>query len=162
MRLCPLLLSPLLLASLTHCSWVTTFAVLNNSKVPITISYRLPQYPNAPTTCPDDRSFMRPRLRPEAQIEELVNRGGPVAEYQCEVSTRTVTLQLLPGQAVSLFQSGTYTGYYGESNRETQDTLEQSARLTLRSPTGEISYTGSTIARDFVKKSDPLYVLTYY
>ena len=151
---------------LCSCTTVATFAVLNESEKPIELIYTLPKISSSHrVTCPDDRLFRKPRVQAKGLIDELAYGRGtlnPVAEYKCDEASGEVTIQLAPGQAVSLFHLGGYSGHPTEENAKNYGYLEHSlATLRVRGQAGEMQFTGTQVTRDFEKTSNGLYVLVF-
>lgn len=140
------------------CSWITTFAIVNASRAPITISYTIGSQGTNIPACPDGYFLPFPRVVPVKEIDTLKGLAPEAqkADFTCEKLTRTVTLSLAPDQAVSLFSVGTYTGPDSE-----RDYLLVLMKLSIKGDSGELQYGGRQLVRDFEKKSVALWTLTY-
>jgi len=144
--------------SLNSCSWLTTFAVINASSAPITISYTLGLEATKVPPCPNESYVDFPRVVEAKDIDTLVRlqKDAPRAEFTCDKTTRTVMLSLAPEYAASLFRVSGYTGPDSE-----RDYLIDLSKLTIQGERGELQYAGRQLLRDFEKDSVALWILTY-
>lgn len=134
------------------CSWITTFVVANESEAPVQVDYQISNEGKNMPYCPDDKFILRPRVVPVAQVE-TIDESTTIIQYSCNSDRRMVRLTLGPGQAVSIFRSGTYTG----TSRGNENVMQ----LSVEGAKGSITYTGNQLTRGFVKKKETLYILTY-
>ena len=158
MKLCRWTLALIGTVLLSGCSWITTFAIVNASRAPITISYTIGTEATKVPACPDGVFLPFPRVVPVKELATLegLSKEAQKADFTCEKSTRTVTLSLAPEQAVSLFRVGTYTGPNSE-----RDYRLDLMKLNIKGESGELQYGGRQVLRDFEKSNDALWILTY-
>ena len=165
MRLARLTATGFSICLLSGCSWVTTFAVVNETDSTIDVSYTLaaPDGSKLPP-CPDDQFIEKPRVRLAAELDDPSTLGAslPPSQFQCDPATRTVSIRLMPRHAVLLFWELNHTGYRTEIEQEKHFHYPPPiVRLAIHSDHGGIEYSGSQLTRDFIKKRDSLYLLTY-
>ncbi len=138
------------------CSWITDFAVSNRSESPIRITY---SYSGTSSECPFER-WERPAItstapmgwwRPRAEWTELSHDAYHLDPEGCSVST-----SLQPGTAVRVAEGLNYTGH-----RSGRWGILADLRLTIASPSGEITLQGLELVRSFSKRSDVLYEYRY-
>jgi hypothetical protein len=145
----------LLTLALTACSYSTDFVVVNESNQPIEVRYKIKKFPVGPPTLEGtptkiDASQLGERDRRKWQ---KVNSD----EYQIDQENRTVTVNLMPHEALwvtSMFH------YFGDEdpNDVTNWPIEE---ISVKGADGEMMFTGDKSRQSFSYISRALYTLTY-
>ena len=149
-RALPLLL--LLVTSLTACSYSTYFVVINESDVPVEVSY----------TLKERRGMKDYGLTPaEKWIEEVDNFDIPWREmekhqYRYDEVAGTIVVALPPGKALSVERVSNYSTH----DRENDDSFDiESIRVT--GPHGSIQYSGREARTQFDERRRQVFAITY-
>jgi hypothetical protein len=156
----PLLIALTIAGTLAGCSWMTRFAVTNDSdsSVRLVISAEVP-------TQGDPRWRVCP-IASERPLETTMESLGrwrdvswqklPANKYRLDKTACQAEIDLRPGESVSITQALNYTGHRPENG-----VPGQIASLSIHGKDGEISRKGWEIVKHFQRLSDALYVYTY-
>ena len=139
---------------LAACSYTTNFVVVNATDRPLELRYKIKASARDPLQLAgellktaeenlraDDRQWQR--LSPE--------------EYAVDREARTVTLRVMPHEAVVVRRLTNYGGHDDTSDAEAFAVEE----INLGGAGGEVKLQGDEARRGFVRESDNLYTLTY-
>lgn len=149
-----------MMLSLSACSWVTRFAVTNDSADPVTVRYSAEIYLHSQTKMPT--CLIEQGELPKVTTDDLwrFNTGAwkPLSpeRYHFDRKECSVELVLNPGESVSVAYEGTYTG--ADAGRGNPGQLNL---LSIKGKQGETSFRGQEILRLFNKIDDTLYVYRY-
>ena len=142
------LLGSLLL--LGACSYATDFVIVNESDTAIMIRYEVKDFPGPfypPTT---------PGVVADSELSEDGQEWTPT-QFQLDEASRSVTAQLMPGQA---FRVATMNHYSGHD--DPTDTYKyQIRRIVLSGAHGELEFTDEQARTAFRRVARSLYILTY-
>lgn len=142
------LLGSLLL--LGACSYATDFVIVNESDTAIMIRYEVKDFPGPfypPTT---------PGVVAASELSEDGQEWTPT-QFQLDEASRSVTAQLMPGQA---FRVATMNHYSGHD--DPTDTYKyQVRRIVLSGANGELEFTDEQARTAFRRVARSLYILTY-
>ena len=142
------LLGSLLL--LGACSYATDFVIVNESDTAIMIRYEVKDFPGPfypPTT---------PGVVAASELSEDGQEWTPT-QFQLDEVSRSVTAQLMPGQA---FRVATMNHYSGHD--DPTDTYKyQVRRIVLSGANGELEFTDEQARTAFRRVARSLYILTY-
>lgn len=142
------LLGSLLL--LGACSYATDFVIVNESDTAIMIRYEVKDFPGPfypPTT---------PGVVAASELSEDGQEWTPT-QFQLDEASRSVTAQLMPGQA---FRVATMNHYSGHD--DPTDTYKyQIRRIVLSGAHGELEFTDEQARTAFRRVARSLYILTY-
>ena len=132
------------------CSYLTDFVIVNESDGPVTIRYEIKDFPGS-FYVPTD-----PKVVPASQLSEDGQRWQPV-QFAVDEASRSVTTQLLPGQALRIASMSHYSGH----NDPNDDHKYQIRAITVSGRRGELHFTGEQARTSFTKVALTLYTLTY-
>lgn len=139
---------------LTACSYTTNFIVLNATDQPVELRYKLKDSPrDVIQVAGDPRKTAGEKLRNSDKEWRLLVPG----EYTVDRESRTVTIRLMPHEAVLVRQVTNYGGHDDTSDAEAFAVEE----IRLNGASGEVTHQGDQARRSFVRESDNLYTLTY-
>jgi hypothetical protein len=147
-----LLLAPVLL--LSACSFTTNFVVLNESARPVTVKYRIKYSRSEPfQEAGEPAKIAEANLRDRDKQWQTLESG----EYQLEREERTVTIELMPHEALRVFHLSNYSGH-DEADNVNRFGIDE---ISLSGASGEVGFQGDQARRQFVEESSTLYVLSY-
>lgn len=132
------------------CSYTTDFVVVNESDGPITVRYEVKDFPGPfypPTT---------PGVVAASQLSEDGQQWGP-AQFVVDEASRSVTTQLMPGQALRIASMNHYSGH----DDPTDDHKYQIRRIVVSGTRGELNLSDEQARTGFTKVARTLYTLTY-
>ena len=142
------LLGSLLL--LGACSYATDFVIVNESDTAIMIRYEVKDFPGPfypPTT---------PGVVAASELSEDGQEWTPT-QFQLDEASRSVTAQLMPGQASRVATMNHYSGH-----DDPTDTYKyQIRRIVLSGAHGELEFTDEQARTAFRRVARSLYILTY-
>ena len=132
------------------CSYATDFVIVNESDTAITIRYEVKDFPGPfypPTT---------PGVVAASELSEDGQNWTPT-QFQLDEASRSVTAQLMPGQA---FRVATMNHYSGHD--DPTDTYKyQIRRIVVSGTRGELEFTDDQARTAFTRVARTLYTLTY-
>jgi hypothetical protein len=137
------------------CSYATEFYVVNLSEASIEISYKFRALP----TSPENLRFV-PTIKLASQLEATSRydlKEVATDRYKIDQVTRTVTVSVLPQEALQITSMRGYTGDAVVMNIN-GFLLE---KVSIAGSTGEVAFSGKQLFRFFSKQSKILYTLTY-
>lgn len=151
-----------LLPFLSGCSWLPWFVIANKTTAPILVEYTLAGEGRL-APCPGENGFvMKPRVTTEKMIGEQRVDQLPEAQYVCDSKNRKVSLHLNPEEAVYLFEVPRYHGFRKEEDFRQYTFMEYPVTsIAVESKMGRVEYKGTQVPRDFAKRNNSLYVLTF-
>ena len=137
------------------CSYITDFVVINASESPMEISYKVKEPPNGP---PKIDMIPATKLAPQLKSNEK-NKWQDIAadRYKIDQETRTVTVKLLPQEALFLTSLHHYTGP-DDPNDVNWFPIEE---LSISGSVGGLKSSGKQLLKAFSGQSRVLYTLTY-
>lgn len=132
------------------CSYATDFVIVNESDTAITIRYEVKDFPGPfypPTT---------PGVVAASELSEDGQNWTPT-QFQLDEASRSVTAQLMPGQA---FRVATMNHYSGHD--DPTDTYKyQIRRIVVSGAHGDLEFTDEQARTAFTRVARSLYTLTY-
>lgn len=132
------------------CSYAADFVIVNESDTTIMIRYELKDFPGPfypPTT---------PGVFAASRLSENGKEWTPT-QFQLDEASRSVTAQLMPGQA---FRVATINHYRGHD--DPTDTYKyQIRRIVVSGAHGNLEFTGEQARTAFTRVATSLYTLTY-
>jgi hypothetical protein len=132
------------------CSYATDFVIVNESDTAIIVRYEVKDFPGpfyAPTT-------------PGVLAASEVSGGGQQwtpTQFQLDEASRSVTTQLMPGQALLVARMNHYSGH----DDPTDDYKYQIRRIVVSGTRGEVEFSGDQARTAFTRIARSLYTLTY-
>lgn len=138
------------LCLLAACSYLTHFVIVNESNDPVIVRYEIKDFPGAfyvPTT---------PGVAAASELSEDGQQWNPV-EFAVDETSRSVTTQLMPGQALRIATLHHYTGH--DDPNDAKD--YQIRKITVYGPRGELNLSDEQARTGFTKVARTLYTLTY-
>jgi len=147
----PLLCSLLLL---TGCSYITDFAVINESDQPVEVRYKIKNYPGSfsPPVTPATIAASQLSTKGDRQWNKLAPD-----RFQLDQDNRAVVVRVMPHEALLVADMHNYGGH-----EATWDAKEfPIVQLTVKGSRGEITFTNDDARRSFSEVSRALYTLTY-
>jgi hypothetical protein len=142
--------------SLSACSSIDTFAILNNTEAPLKLEYTF-------KTRPSDNAWPRNHLAKIATVAS--NKAGEVdcpwelltaGEYSFDPVTRKVTLQVPPATAVRIAELSNYV----ETDAWAADEFPI-ASITIEGARGVIYYEGELARKQFQYRKRSLHAVEY-
>jgi hypothetical protein len=147
-----LILAPVVL--LSACSFTTNFVVVNESAQAVVVKYRIKDSRSEPFQVVGGPAKLdEANLRDREKQWQVLKDG----EYQLDRETRTVTVELLPHEALRVQQTSNYSSHDDEYSASKFEIEE----ITLSGASGELKIRGEQTRRYFVEETDTLYVLSY-
>jgi hypothetical protein len=139
---------------LTACSYTTNFVILNATDQPVELRYQLKDTPrDVIQVAGEPRKTAGEKLRNSDKEWRLLAPG----EYAVNREARTVTIRLMPHEAVLVRQLTNYGGHDDTSDAEAFAIEE----IRLDGASGVVTHQGDQARRSFIRESDNLYTLTY-
>lgn len=142
------LLGSLLL--LGACSYATDFVIVNESDTAITIRYEVKDFPGPfyPPTAPS--------VVDASKLDEHPREWTPT-QFQIDEASRSITTQLMPGQAFRVETMNHYSGH----DDPTDTHKYQIRRIVVSGTHGTLEFTDEQARRAFTRVTRSLYTLTY-
>lgn len=152
-----ILLTLIIVFSLTSaaCSYTTDFFVVNASESPIEIRYKVKSPPHAPQPL----EFV-PAIKLSARLEDRKKEDWKdiaADRYQIDQATRTVTVKLLPQEALFV---GKVFHYFGPDDADDLKSFPIE-EMNVSGVVGEMKFSGKQLLKAFSKQSVMLYTLSY-
>lgn len=135
---------------LAACSYTTDFVIVNESDGPITVRYEVKDFPGP---------FYLPTAPGVVAASELSEDGQQwnSAQFVVDEANRSVTTQLMPGQALRIATLNHYTGHDDPNDAEKY----QVRRIVVSGTRGELNLSDEQARTTFTKVARTLYTLTY-
>lgn len=136
------------------CSYITDFAVVNESDRPIEVRYRVKNYPGP---------FAAPVAPAVIATSQMSAKGGQqwstltADRYQLDQANRTVTVRVMPNEALLVADMHNYNGH-GDPWDAKQFPIDE---ITIQGSGGEVCFRGSQSRTSFSEVSSALYTITY-
>lgn len=135
---------------LAACSYTTDFVIVNESDGPITVRYEEKDFPG-PFYLPT-----APGVVAASELSEDGQQWSP-AQFVVDEASRSVTTQLMPGQALRIASLNHYTGHDDPNDAEKY----QIRRIVVSGTRGELNLSDEQARTTFTKVARSLYTLTY-
>lgn len=135
---------------LSACSYATDFVIVNESDAAIMIRYEVKDFPGPfyPPTAP--------AVMAASELSEDGRQWIPT-QFQLDDASRSVTTQLMPGQALLVARMSHYSGH----DDPTDDHKYQIRRIVVSGARGDLEYTDEQARTAFTRVARTLYTLTY-
>ncbi|HWT02122.1 MAG TPA: hypothetical protein VN256_17865 [Pyrinomonadaceae bacterium] len=154
MKRVPAFLTFAFVVLLTACSYTSNFVFINATDQPVELRYKVKASPRDPLEMVGTpRKTAAEKLRDGDREWRLLAPG----EYALDGAARTVTIRVMPHEAVLVRQMTNYGGHDDTSDAEAFAVEE----IYLNGARGEVRLQGEQARRSFLKESDNLYTLTY-
>ncbi len=131
------------------CSYATDFVIVNESDTAIMIRYEVKDFPG-PFYPPTPPSVVA-----ASKLSEAGKEWTPT-QFQLDEASRSVTVQLTPGQA---FRVATMNHYSGHDD-PTDTHKYQIRRIVVSGAHGDLEFTNEQARRAFTRVARSLYTLT--
>lgn len=155
MRLLIFILLLAYVSSLTACSYITDFAVVNASDQPIEVRYKIRSYPGpfVPPVTPAVMTNHQLRAGNE-QWRELSD-----AQYRLDSERRIITVRVMPDEVLRI--QTVHRGGMQVNDAEEAEffSIEE---ITIIGVNGEMKLQGEQARKSFVAHSRDIYILTYH
>jgi hypothetical protein len=139
---------------LAACSYTTNFVILNDTDQPVELRYKVKASERDPVqVAGDPRKTAGEKLRDSDREWRLLVPG----EYSVDRAARTVSIRVMPHEAVLVRRLTNYGGHDDTSDAEAFAVEE----IRLNGASGEVILQGEQARRSFLRESDNLYTLTY-
>ncbi|MDQ3820479.1 MAG: hypothetical protein M3362_22745 [Acidobacteriota bacterium] len=141
---------------LTACSYMTDFVVVNESDYSIEVRYKVKNYPYS-------YPFTPPTTPATIAASQLDTNGGQKwkeltsAQYRLDQVNRTVTIRLMPHEALRIVRTHD-DSWHQDSSASELFPLEE---INVVGTDGELSLKGRQAFTSFSKVSSSLYTFTY-
>lgn len=132
------------------CSYLTHFVIVNESDAPVIVRYEVKDFPGefyVPTT---------PGVAAASELSEDGQQWQPL-HFEIDEASRSVTTQLMPGQALRIATLHHYTGHDDPNDAEQY----QIRKITISGARGELNFSNEQARTSFTKVARTLYTLTY-
>ena len=139
---------------LSACSWTSNFVLLNESDQPIKVQYKIKNSSSEPLHLTGEPAkTAEANLRNGDKQWRLLKSG----EYQLDREARTITIDVMPREALRVMYITNYGGHddASDANKFVID------EIIVKGAHGEAKYQGEQIRKHFTEASETLYVLTY-
>ena len=139
---------------LSACSYITDFIVINESREPMQVRYKVKKFPGAftPPVAPATIPMSQLSTKGNQQWSQLAS-----GDYQLDQESRTVIVRVLPHQALRIATMHHYGGH--QDSADAQDFPVE--EITMSGEDGERRFTGPQARTTFSEVSRALYTLTY-
>ena len=139
---------------LAACSYTTSFVVLNRTEQPVEVRYRIKASPSDPLLMVGE-----PLKTAQAKLRNSDKEWQKLApgQYVFDREARTITIQLMPHEALLVRRVTNYRGHDDSSEAEHYPIEE----ISLKGASGAVQLQGDQARRSFIAESDHLYTLTY-
>lgn len=139
---------------LAACSYTTNFVILNDTDQPVELRYKVKASERDPVqVAGDPQKTAGEKLRDSDREWRLLVPG----EYSVDRAARTVSIRVMPHEAVLVRRLTNYGGHDDTSDAEAFAVEE----IRLSGASGEVILQGEQARRSFLRESDNLYTLTY-
>ena len=141
-------------SAFTSCSYLTDFAVINESDQAIEVKYKVKNYPGPFGPPVDLATIQTSQLSPKGRQAWI--KLTP-SQYQLDEENRTVLIKVMPGQSLRVVTMHHYVGH--------EDATEAAnypiAEISVIGARGELKEAGERARTSFSKVSRALYTFTY-
>jgi hypothetical protein len=139
---------------LSACSYTSNFVVLNESEQPIKVQYKIKNSPSEPLQLIGEPAKTAGANLRNGDKQWRILKSD---EYQLDREARTITIDVMPHEALRVMYITNYGGHddASEANKFKID------EIIVTGAHGEAKYQGEQIRRQFTEASETLYVLTY-
>jgi hypothetical protein len=152
-----LILLLLLQLSLTACSYLTNFVVVNTSNHVVDVRYKVKQ-PGQPMP-PMLMLPIKPAIKPTSQLDQQSPwRDLSTSEFEFDPDSRTVLVSLMPGDALRIEHRNLVDGPTDDASQALNFAIEE---IILDGANGVTKLQGEQARKSFVPQSKKTYVLTY-
>ena len=140
---------------LSSCSWVSNFVVLNQSNQPLQVTYKVKQSPYDVF-----QEIGKPAKKAAADLLDYERHWRVLdnGEYSLSPEIRSVTVQVMPGEALRLEAIPNFSGYDRDGSGLKKIRIQE---VLLNGAQGELLIKADEIPKGFIRNSESLYVLTY-
>ena len=139
---------------LTACSYTSNFVIINSTDQPLELHYKVKASERDPVQMVGEpRKTAQEKLRSSDREWRLLAPG----EYAVDRGARTVTIRVMPHEAVLVRQLTNYGGHDDTSDAEAFAVEE----IRINGANGELTFQGQQARRSFVMESENLYTMTY-
>lgn len=154
MRTSMLILLVSCISMFAACSYITDFAVVNQSGQVVEIRYRIKRFPGpfAPPVAPATMAASRLSTKGGQEWKDL-----PSNQYRLDEENRTVIVELAPQQALRIARMQHYLGHEDVGDAEEFPVEE----VIVTGAQGELRLLGQQARVMFSEMSKALYILTY-
>jgi hypothetical protein len=155
MRWLLILILLLLTISLTSCSYLTDFVVVNDADYAIEVVYTVKPVPHGPPSLeiePMVVSSDKLELRDKSKLRKLTSD-----QFRVDQENRTVVVRLSAHEALLITSMPHYIGDEDPNDVENFPIQE----ISVADADGEIKFTGDKARKAFERRSRVLYVLSY-
>ena len=138
------------LCSFAACSFATNFVIVNESDSPVIVRYEIKEFPG---------EFYLPE-KPVVVAASDLSEDGPEwkpIQFEVDEATRSVTTQLMPGEALRIARLNSYMGHDDPNSADDF----QIRTITVSGTHGQLNLTDEQARTTFTKVSSALYTLTY-
>ncbi|HEX7998547.1 MAG TPA: hypothetical protein VF528_09165 [Pyrinomonadaceae bacterium] len=139
---------------LSACSYTSNFVVVNESGQPIKVQYKIKNSPSEPL-----QLVGAPAKTAEANLRNADKQWRVLesGEYELDREARTITIDVMPHEALRVLYITNYGGHDDASDAGKFEIDE----IILKGAHGEAQYQGEQIRRQFTEATETLYLLTY-
>jgi hypothetical protein len=143
-----------LVLSLTACSYTSSFVVINGTEQPIEVRYKVKGSLSDPF-----QMVGEPAKTTEVNLRNSDKEWQPLSpeQYSLDREARTITVQVMPHEALRVGRITNYRGH-GDSSPATTFIIEE---INLKGVSGDVRLQGNQARRGFIEESANLYTLTY-
>ena len=143
--------------TLTSCSSLTNFVVVNGSTRALEVRYKVKKV--AQPVSPIQLLPIRPAIKPIAQLEHQTSwRDLSISEFTFDPDSRTVIVSLMPGDALRIEQRNLVDAPKDDASQASNFGIEE---IVLDGANGVAKFEGDLARRSFVPQSGKTYILTY-
>ena len=143
--------------TLTGCSFITNFVVINASNHAIEVKYKIkkPTDPRAPSGVP----VVPPATKAVSDLQrEIPWNQLSTSQYSLDPENRELAVSLLPGQALLVEQRNLVDGPTDDAHQAANFSIEE---IDLAGADGKTQLEGEQARKAFVAESKKLYTITY-
>ncbi|HEU4507448.1 MAG TPA: hypothetical protein VFR78_04365 [Pyrinomonadaceae bacterium] len=132
------------------CSFTTNFVIVNESDSPVIVRYEIKEF-HGEFYLPD-----KPVVVAASELGEDQPEWKPI-EFEVDEATRSVTTQLMPGEALRIARLNSYMGHDNPNSAH----HFQIRTITISGARGQLNLTDEQARTTFTEVSLSLYTLTY-
>ena len=140
--------------SLSACSYVTDFVLINRSDNVLQVQYRVKDYPGAFAAPESPATILASKLNPRGR--QLWNKLGP-DQYNLDPESRTVSMTIMPNEALLVARMHNYGGPEDVIDAK-EFPLEQ---ISLAGIKGKVDLSDRKVLTAFSEVSRALYTIEY-
>ena len=139
---------------LSACSYTSNFVVLNETEQPLRVQYKVKNSPSEPLQMTGAPAKTAGANLSNRDKQWQILKSG---EYQLDREARTITVDVMPHEALRILYITNYGGHDDDSDANKFAVNE----IIIKGAAGEAKYQGEQIRRQFIEVSESLYVLMY-